>query len=188
MTTLLQPSNLSVYALQVNDDLTWAVTPGFAGHANVPGNKIYMLCSAVQDMTIYYIGQTSRTMKARFDAGFASSRSPYRWSQRAGRYRLLVWDLRVPCPDRTLLEAVEAELVLAARISQIGWPQLQTGISFRHIIDGDGWQSAPRLAIEMMGQFYDHLSSVFGAGNNMHVASNRQRVLDMMKDLILPGS
>lgn len=78
--------------------------------------------------------------------------------------------------------------MLGTRIAQWGWPQQQTGISFRHIVDERGKQIAPPLATKMMGQFYDHL---IGAAKSPEDADyfqrDKARVLSQMGALRLPG-
>lgn len=187
--SLLHESNLEVFSLTVSDGGKWSSSPALAGHANKRGEKIYMLVGPPGDATIFYIGQTISAIATRFHSGFrAKARYKYQWSVRRGSYRLFVWDLSTHCFTKTLLEAAEAELVLGARIAQKGWPMYQTGIHFRHIVDQRGRQIAPRLAIEMMGQFYDHVAASAVSSGPGYVDAERENVLSQMEELILPGS
>lgn len=186
---LLQVSNLEVFSLTVSDSGKWSTSPALFGHANKRCEKIYMLVGPPGDATIFYVGQTISAIATRFHSGFrAKARYKYQWSVQRGRYRLFVWDLSAHCFTKTLLEAVEAELVLGARIAQKGWPMYQTGIHFRHIVNQRGRQIAPRLAIEMMGHFYDHVATSAIPSDRGYVDEERKLILSQMEELILPGS
>lgn len=186
---LLQVSNLQVFSLSVTGNGKWSTSPTLSGHANKRCEKVYMLVGPPGDATIFYIGQTISAIVTRFRSGFrAKARYKYQWAARPGTYRLLVWDLSAHCFTSSLLEAVEAELVLGVRIAQKGWPMYQTGIHFRHIVDQRGRQIAPRLAIEMMDHFYDHVDTSAIVSGSGHVDKEREKVLAQMEDLILLGS
>lgn len=186
---LLQANNLEVFSLTVSDGGKWSTTPPLSGSASKRCEKIYMLVGSPSDATIFYIGQTISAIATRFHSGFrAKARYKYQWSMRRGSYRLFVWDLSDHRLTKTLLEAVEAELVLGVRIAQKGWPMYQTGIHFRHIVDQHGRQLAPRLAIEMMGHFYDHVAASTVSSLPGYVGAERKNVLSQMNELILPGS
>lgn len=148
-----------------------------------------MLVGSPNDATIVYVGQTISAIATRFHGGFrAKARYKYQWSVRRGSYQLFVWDLSAYSASRSLLEAVEAELVLGARIAQKGWPKYQTGIHFRHLVDHRGRQIAPRLAIEMMGHFYDHAGTRDDPRDSKALDQERELVISQMEKLILPGS
>jgi hypothetical protein len=185
---LLDSQRLSVYSLTVSPGQTWSVASGLSGRAEDPCEKIYMLVGST-DPTIHYVGQTATAISTRFARGFAkTTKYPYRWSTQPGQYRLFVWDMADHCSGRTLLEAVEAELVLGTRIAQWGWPQQQTGISFRHIVNERGRQIAPPLAVAMMGHFYDHLiATAVTQEHQDYFQRDRDRVLSAMQSLRLPG-
>lgn len=185
---LLDMQRLSVFSLTVGPNQTWSVASGMSGRAEDKCEKIYMVVNGT-DPTIQYVGQTASAMSTRFSRGFAKgAKYPYRWSKQPGLYRLFVWDMDGHCSSRSLLEAVEAELVLGTRIAQWGWPQQQTGISFRHIVNERGKQIAPPLAIVMMGQFYDHLIGAAKAAEDAdYLQRDKTRVLSVMQALRLPG-
>lgn len=186
---LLQAADLTVYSLSVSADFKWSTTPALSGNANEACGKIYMLAGPSGDATIHYVGQTTAALGTRFKSGFATNgRYNYQWSRRPGTYRLFVWHIGAHGASRSLLEAVEAELVLGVRIAQKGWPMYQTGIYFRHLVDQRGQQIAPRLAIEMLNSFYEHLAANATPRDSVSLERERQSLLSQMRELILPGS
>lgn len=185
---LLDSQSLSVFSLTVSAARTWTVTPVLSGRAEDQCGKIYMLVSST-DPTIEYVGQTACAISTRFARGFSrTAKYPYAWAKRSGQYRLFIWDLDTHCGSRDLLEGVEAELVLGTRIAQWGWPQQQTGISFRHSVNEQGRQIAPPLATAMMGQFYDHLIATAKTSELAdYLKRDKNRVLSVLQSLRLPG-
>lgn len=182
------PNCFSAYTLTIGPQKKYTCAPLLSGSSVAMGEKIYMLVGAQGDGTIYYVGQTMKSIPSRFYNGFRIGK--YSWAMENSKYTLLVWDLQAVLSGSAHLEAVEAELVFAARIAQCAWPKCQNGIHFRHIVNAKGYQLAPYFAIEMISQYYDDLqkrNSALGA-SNINFMAEKESLITQLKSLILPGT
>lgn len=155
----MQNLNFEVYALELQGGSKWEATPTFSSEVDNKCPKIYMLTPPPGDASILYVGQTGNTMTKRLNGGIGgAAKDKYKWANgKKRKYRLLIWCLpdHFLTGDRLSLEAVEAELTLAARLIVKRWPIYQTSINFPYIVSEIGHQNAPPLAIEMIKKYYE---------------------------------
>lgn len=156
------------------------------------GEKIYALLVRTPSTVCVYVGETARTMRARFNDGitYASSGHQYSWlTSQDQQFRLLVWDVSSYGQGQAITQSIEAELVFCIRIMQWGWPTHQTGIMFRHIVNQSGKQFAPSEAIHMLGDIYDDvISRQPDPTLQQSLIGEKQTNSQLLQRLILPGT
>ena len=184
----LQLKNVLIYNLAIGPKKVCAYTPSLAGPSLTSTAKIYMIVAPGFDGTIYYVGQTSQSIPARFADGFREGN--YQWAREGESYTLFVWDVQEHADGTLDLQAIEAELVFAVRIAQRAWPKHQAGIYFRHLVDQKGHQTAPYLAIAMIAQYYDNLLYRRDAAGQPELGIGREKesLMETLRTLILPGT
>ena len=187
MNSLCHPP-FSAHTLTIDQNKKYNFLPALSQSSLEEGAKVYMLVGSQGDGAIYYVGQTSKSITKRFYDGFREGN--YGWAIANTKYTLLIWNLQDVFEGGIHLEAVEAELVFAARIAQRAWPKLQAGIYFRHIVDQKGYQIAPYLAILMIEQYYDNLQErrTTLSMNDIDIGQEKLSVSHQLKSLILPGT
>jgi hypothetical protein len=130
---------------------------GRFGH---PGSKIHLLCTTGAPLgTVIYVGETLRSMEARFRDSFrADVRRHYGWIEDGKTYSLYVWHLRGKFSvDEALLKCIEAELVFIVWLMQGGWPTYQKGLTLFHCMNRKSFRDAPWVARAIADEYFEAL-------------------------------
>lgn len=156
---------------------------GFCALDDCP--KIYMVIGR-KGATVYYVGQTTQSMKARFKDGFRTEATRrYAWADESVRLRLLVWDITSNGLGKELSESVEAELVFCVRVYQRAWPKGQTSISFHHIVNQSGEQTATQISLCLLQDYFDDYNSRL-TPPQPELSGDQQKTLKTISGLIFP--